>query len=477
MTNRGKLKVENLKEVLSRNSQDHVLSFLEQLSPEEQRTLLSQLEGIDISFFRREILRLRRPTADGGRLRPAPCTLLPSSPTEEDNWERAYRTGEETIRRGEIAVVTIAGGQGSRFGSVSCKGFVPITPVRGKPFFQLFAERILAAEARYSISIPWLILVSPEGKKEAIEFFSKRDFFGLKEVHIFSQGQMPLMDRDGKLILSARTSFATHPDGNGGLLLALNGNGLFTTLARLGIKHLSSHPVDNPLALPLDPYFVGFHLLTQSQMSCRCVRKAYAGERIGIFAESGGKLRVIEPPDLPPECASAMDVSNRLRFGQSNASLHLFEIAFLEQFSRPDSDGRRRDLPLHISMRKVPFLNDAGHLVLPTEPNALKMERSISDLLSFADRALLLEGRREEIFSPVKNQLGLDSPETSRRDQVRLFANWLALGKVDMLRDEGGTPPFAIEIAPSFADSAREFLAKWSRLEWRPAVVENFYLE
>jgi UDP-N-acetylglucosamine/UDP-N-acetylgalactosamine diphosphorylase len=463
--------------MLSRNSQDHVLLFMEQLSPEEQRTLLDQLDGVDLSFLRREILRLRRPGADGGRLRPAPCTLLPSSPTEEDNWERAYRTGEAALRRGEVAVVTIAGGQGIRFGTVNSKGFVPITPVRGKPLFQLFAERILADEARYGTTIPWLILAGPENRRETENFFSERDFFGLKEVHIFNQGRLPLMDRDGKLILSTRTSIATHSDGDGGLLLALNIHGFFSTFSRLGVKHLSCHQVDNPLALPIDPYFIGFHLLTQSQMSCRCVRKAYAGERIGVFADTGRKLRVIDSMDLPPECASALDISNRLRFGQADISIYLLEIAFLEQFFRQEPESYYRDLPLHTVMRKVPFLNAAGHLVLPTEPNALKMERYLSDLLPFAERTLLLEGRRDEIFSPIKNQLGLDSPETSRRDQVRLFANWLAMGKVDMLRDEAGTPPFAIEIAPSFANSAREFLAKWARLERRPAVVENFYLE
>jgi hypothetical protein len=151
-------------------------------------------------------------------------------------------------------------------------------------------------------------------------------------------------------------------------------------------------------------------------------------------------------------------------------------VDFLESFYDEDGDKRLPVLPLHLSLKRVPYLNGAGHLVRPTEANAIKLERFIFDLLPFAEQALLLEGRREEIFSPVKNQVGLDSPDTSRRDQMRQFANWLAMGKVDMLRDADGTPPFAIEIAPSFADSAREFLSKWIRLEKKPAVVENFYL-
>jgi UDP-N-acetylglucosamine/UDP-N-acetylgalactosamine diphosphorylase len=105
------------------------------------------------------------------------------------------------------------------------------------------------------------------------------------------------------------------------------------------------------------------------------------------------------------------------------------------------------------------------------------LERFIFDLLSLASRTLLLEGRREEIFSPVKNLNGLDSVETSKKDQVRQFADWLAKGNVDIIRVASGNSPFPIEIAPSFACSCYEFLEKWRDLGKKPAVCENFYLE
>jgi UDP-N-acetylglucosamine/UDP-N-acetylgalactosamine diphosphorylase len=477
MVNRGKSKWDSTLDMLRRNGQEHVLQFFEYLAPEKQLGVMAQLDGVDLSMLRREVLRLRRSSGDGLRLKPATCIALPTTATDEERWELARTVGNETIRRGEIAIVSAAGGQGTRFGSISSKGMVPITPVRGKTLFQLFAERILSYERRYDISVPWLILTSSTNKEETIEYFERNDYFGLDEVHIFSQGQLPTMDLDGKLILTSKESIATHPDGHGGLILAMGRNGLFTTLNRLAIKHVSYHQIDNPLARPLDEPFVGFHMSAGAQMSSRCVRKAYAAEKVGVFVEIDGKLSVVEYMDLPPECAASLDVANRLRFSLANVAMHMFELSFLEQFYSKAPAGKIVDLPLHPSMKRVPYLNGACHLVRPTEPNAVKLERFIFDLLPHADRTVLLEGKREEIFSPIKNQAGLDSPETSKRDQVRQFANWLASGKVDIIRDADGTPPFPIEIAPSFANTSREFVDRWSTLQERPAVIENFYLE
>jgi UDP-N-acetylglucosamine/UDP-N-acetylgalactosamine diphosphorylase len=476
MINRGKSRWDALLETLHRNGQDHVIPFFERLPPHSHGSVLAQFEGVDLSFMRREVLRLRRHDSDGSRLKPASCTLLPSTQTEEERWERAFAFGGEVIRSGKVAVVSAAGGQGTRLGSTLSKGMVPITPVRGKSLFQLFAERISACEKCYGITVPWLILASPVNKKETINYFEKNNYFGLDEVHIFSQGQLPTMDLDGRLIMVSKESVATHPDGHGGLVLAMANCGLFTTLNRLGSKYISYHQIDNPLAMPMDPYFIGFHVINDAQMSSRCVRKAYAAEKVGVFVEIDGKLRVVEYMNLPPECASSTDVSNMLRFSLANVAMHIFDVDFLEQFHDKSQENKFLDLQLHPSLKRVPYLNPAGHLVRPMEPNAVKLERFIFDLLQHAERTVLLEGRREEIFSPVKNQAGLDSPETSKRDQVRQFANWLAHGKVDIIRDADGTPPFSIEIAPSFANSSREFVEKWSRLEKKPAVIENFYL-
>ncbi|MDR3117262.1 MAG: UDPGP type 1 family protein [Puniceicoccales bacterium] len=475
MANRGgKNRWEQVQEGLRHNEQGHVLQFFDQLDEEERLVLLRQVESVDYVALRREVLRLWRPSADGFTFKPASCTQLAGTLAEKERWALAGELGRDAIAAGRVAVVTVAGGQATRLGYDHSKGMFPITPVRHRSLFQLFAEKILAWERRCGLSIFWLILSSPANHAETCEFFAANGNFGLDRVHIFPQGMLPSLDRDGRLILEEKNSLAMHPDGHGGLLEALGKSGLLPRLRESGVAHLSYFQVDNPLAMPLDPAFIGFHLQSRSQFSSRCVWKKYAAEKVGVFVESDGRLRVVEYMDLPAECASALDISGQLRFGWANVAIHLFELDFLEPFCR---DGGWQLLPLHLSQKKVPYLNGAGHLVRPAEANGIKLERFIFDLLPRAERSLLLEGRREEIFSPVKNAAGLDSVETSRRDQVRRFAEWLSKGKVDIIRDGEGLPPFALEISPLFADTAEEFLQKWAQLPQKPPVAADFYLE
>ncbi|MDR2030659.1 MAG: UDPGP type 1 family protein [Puniceicoccales bacterium] len=472
--NRGRGRWEQIQDSLRNNEQGHVLQFFEQLGEEERLELLQQVEKVDYVALRREVLRLWRPSGAGFIFKPASCTQLASTPAEKEHWRRAEELGRTAIASGHVAVITVAGGQATRLGFDHSKGMFPITPVKGKSLFQLFAEKIHAWERRCGRDIFWLILSSPTNHRETCDFFSKNGNFGLRQVHIFPQGVLPSLDRDGRLILEKKNAVAMHPDGHGGLLEALGRSGLLPMLRENGVEHLSYFQVDNPLAMPIDPAFIGFHIQQQSQFSSRCVVKKYAAEKVGVFVESDGRLRVVEYMDLSAECSCAQDASGRLRFGWANVAIHLFSLDFLEPFCH---DCGWQVLPFHLSQKKIPYLNGAGHLVRPVEANGFKLERFIFDLLPRAERALLLEGRREEMFSPVKNAAGLDSVETSQRDQVRQFAEWLSKGRVDLSRDDSGLPPFFLEISPLFADTMEEFLQKWAEMPIKPAVGANFYLE
>jgi UDP-N-acetylglucosamine/UDP-N-acetylgalactosamine diphosphorylase len=351
---------------------------------------------------------------------------------------------------------------------------LPATPVKNKSLFQIFAEKIRAAEIRYERPLHWLLLTSPVNHGETVKFLKDNGFFGVRLVNVFSQGMLPTMALDGRLVLSSKESVTMHPDGNGGLLQALGKSGLIKTLESAGVTYLSYFQIDNPLALPFDPYFIGFHHQQQSQMSCRCTQKSYAAEKVNVFGEVGGRLRVLDHENLPIECTSITDISNNLRFGLADVAAYLFRLDFIKAYCK---GSRWTELPLHMARRVVNYINDDGFLVRPTEPNAVRLERYIYDLLALAEKTMLLEGRREEFYSPIKNAVGRDSLATCCRDQVRLFTSWLCKGKIDLPIDASGAPPFSIEISPLFAETEKEFLKKWAKLDPRPTVSENFYLE
>src|SRR5690606_20018125 len=148
-----------------------------------------------------------------------------------------------------------AGGQGTRLGYDGPKGTFSVTPLKKKPLFQVFAEKILAAGRRYERPLHWFIMTSHANHEATESFFAEHKFFGLDHgrVHFFRQGRMPAVGFDGKIMLSSRDSIALSPDGHGGSLRALARSGSLDLMQQEGINTLSYFQVDNPLVRCIDP--------------------------------------------------------------------------------------------------------------------------------------------------------------------------------------------------------------------------------
>lgn len=57
-------------------------------------------------------------------------------------------------------------------------------------------------------------------------------------------------------------------------------------------------------------------------------------------------------------------------------------VSFLEHVC---DRSQETELPFHVAYKKVPHLNtETGEVVVPTEPNALKLEKFIFDVFQFA---------------------------------------------------------------------------------------------
>ena len=293
-------------------------------------------------------------------------------------------------------------------------------------------------------------------------FFEKHDHFGLPkgDVVFFVQGMMPAFGMDGKLLLAEKDSLALSADGHGGSLKALSRTGALDDMKRRGIKHLSYFQVDNPLVRVIDPLFLGLHDQYESGMSSKTIAKAGAKEKVGNFcvgdSGGGGKLQVIEYSDLPDELAEQRDAGGGLKFNAGSIGLHALSVAFVEALN----SGGTLKLPWHRAEKKVPFVDENGNEVKPDTPNAVKLEQFVFDAIPLADNAIVYETSRAEEFSPVKNAEGTDSPATSRRDQVRRAARWLASAGVDVPFREDGEPDAHLEISPLFADSAEAVAGK-----------------
>jgi UDP-N-acetylglucosamine/UDP-N-acetylgalactosamine diphosphorylase len=101
----------------------------------------------------------------------------------------------------------------------------------------------------------------------------------------------------------------------------------------------------------------------------------------------------------------------------------------------------------------------------------------VFDALPFAANPVVIETRREDEFSPVKNAEGLDSPVTCRHDQQKQWARWLEAAGVEVETDAAGVPAFALEVSPLFACDERSFVQAWSSLEPKPELRDGLVLE
>ncbi|NOX99706.1 MAG: UDPGP type 1 family protein [Verrucomicrobia bacterium] len=460
--------------------QGHVFRYFDELPPAQQDELTRQALTVDLDEIDHLVEILVNNPADSGitshNVEPAEYISISTREQNPQQWQQAKAAGEQAIRDGRVAAFTVAGGQGTRLGFDGPKGTFPVSPVSGKPLFQIFAEKLAATEKRHQCTIPWFIMTSEGNHDDTLSFFQEHAYFGLKKenIHLFPQGTIPAVDSNGKILLTDKHLIALSPDGHGGSLRALVRSGATQIMKDKGIDILSCFQVDNPLVKCIDPVFIGFHLNNESQLSSKMVEKRSPDEKVGMFCKKDGSTCVIEYSDLPVELQHETEANGDLRFRAGSIAIHLFNRELIEQLGQAASEG---SLPFHAARKKVPFLDTEGRFVEPEEANAIKFEMFIFDALPFADRPLVLETLREVEFSPVKNAEGEDSPETSRRDQLRKFARWLAAAGVEMPVNSDGTPKMAVEISPGFADSKETFVAAWKALETPPTLKDGLVLE
>ncbi len=443
---------EALKPALESAGQGHLLGFWPRLCEDERSRLLSDIVRCDVA----RLTSLKARALGGGPALPvhnvesAPIITRNTIPTDTIDRGRAL------LARGEVAAFTVAGGQGTRLGFDGPKGAFPISPIRNKPLFQLFAEQILATQRRHRAQIHWYVMTSPANDAATRECFRERAFFGLTEdrIHFFEQGVMPAFGLDGRILLDQKHRLALSPDGHGGSLRALAESGMLADMAERGIDYISYFQVDNPLVTCLDPAFLGLHAQRMSEMSSKVISKADDLERVGNFALADGKLVVIEYSDLPEELAHARNPDGTRRFDAANIAIHVLSRSFVQRLT---ADRAAFGLPWHLATKKVPYVDlDTGERIAPEAPNAIKLEAFIFDALPLAENPILLETSREEEFSPVKNATGVDSTQTARRDMSRRSARWLESAGANIPRDRHGDPQGQFEISPLAALDADE---------------------
>jgi len=448
----------SLLQTLQSHRQEHLLRFWDELAPTEQQSLARQVQAIDFAQLA-NLFAQGVGSTDYAEL--ADRALSPPAFRLDGRGNRftiaeARAAGERALAEGAVGAVLVAGGQGTRLGFEHPKGMYPIGPISQATLFQILFEKLLAVSRRHEVRIPLYLMTSPATHDETNEYLRETSRFGLHvdDVVTFCQGTMPAVDAEsGGVLLEDKGKMFAGPDGHGGMLAALDKSGTLADMRQRGLKHLFYFQVDNPLVDVCDPVFLGYHILSQSELSTQVVAKRRAEERVGNVVSIDGQLQIIEYSDLPSSAAQRVADDGSLALWAGNCAVHVFDVPFLERCA-----GDQQSLPFHIARKAVPYVDEQGELVTPTEPNAIKFERFIFDLLPLANNAIVVEIDGRRAFAPVKNAPGsaTDAPEHAQAQLLSLHREWLEAAGA-MVED------VAVEISPLFANGAEETAARVAR--------------
>lgn len=444
--------------------QEHLLAHWDRLDEQQRASLLEQIQAIDLEQLR-SIFDSNAFAGDAAELalRAEPPESVPLGAGYRGFFEAdAALEGGRAIAAGKVAMILVAGGQGTRLGFDQPKGLFPIGPVSRRTLFEMHVDSLRGAMKRFGVSIPLLIMTSPATDAATRTYFEQKDRLGLREdeLVLFQQGTMPAIDATtGQILMDAPHALALSPDGHGGIVSALVRSGAMAFAKDRGIEHFFYAQVDNPLVRACDPTLIGFHRLAKSQMTTQVVRKRFAKERVGNVVSIDGRTHIIEYSDLPDSVAEQCHPDGSLKLWAGNIAVHVMDRDFLE-----DAATRSDALPFHRALKVVPYVDAAGTKHKPATPNAIKMERFVFDLLPTAERTLVVEGDPAEVFAPVKNAEGAatDTPSTSQAALSKLHASWLQKAGVHVAEHA------RVEIHPLWAWDATDVQAK----QLTPASIE-----
>jgi UDP-N-acetylglucosamine/UDP-N-acetylgalactosamine diphosphorylase len=442
--------IEELRKQYQTHDQGHVFRFWDRLDAAGRERLLAQAEAIDLPEVLRAHTAVREGgPADPGEIEPAEIERIPEHGGDPAKIERARRRGEEILAAGRVALLVVAGGQATRLGFDGPKGAFPLGPVTERSLFELQAQKIHGLRRRSGQPLPWYVMTSQATDLATRAFFASAGHFGLPpdDVFFFQQGMIPSCDFEGRLMLAQPDRIFENPNGHGGTLTALLSSAALDDMERRGIDTIFYHQVDNPLVRMGDPVYLGFHDAAGAEMSCKVVRKQDAMEKVGVVARKNGRVGVIEYTELDAQRRDQRDASGELVYWAGNVAIHVFATSFVRRVAA-EAEAL---LPFHASDKKIPTLDADGRPVQPTEPNGRKLERFVFDALPAARRVCVVEARRAEEFSPVKNAQQTDSPATARRDLVAQYRSWMEAAGI-----EGAPTGTAIEIDHSRLDGPEE---------------------
>lgn len=394
---------EKLTQYLDELNQGHILKYYDTLNEEQRQELYQQVMDIDWSFL--DSINKEKDKATS-IIEPISALSIDAITKDKNTYKT---TGIKAIQDGKLCLLLLAGGQGTRLGHDKPKGCFNMGITKELSIFSLLMSHTLKVVEEAGAWIHMYIMTSDINYDDTTSFFKEHNYFGYNPdyIHFFVQELNPATDFEGKVLMNSPCSMALSPNGNGGWFSSMNRAGLLKEIFNSSIEWINVFAVDNVLQGIADPVFLGATIESGKMCGSKVVRKAFPEEKVGAICKENGKPHIIEYYELSEDMRYQTSDDGSLAYGFGVTLNYLFPISRLKE----TLDNK---MPLHVVKKAVPYIDENGKLINPTEPNGLKFETLALDLIHEMDDCLVFEVDREKEFAPVKNKEGVDSIDTAR---------------------------------------------------------------
>lgn len=410
-------KLKTVKEILEKNNQNHLIQFYNELTDYQKSALLNQILKINfdeiLSLYESSKQEVYNSTEE---IEPLPYT--DKSLLSDKKLKQLYDMGIKVIKSGKVGVITLAGGQGSRLGFKGPKGTFCLETVPQKSLFEILCDYVKNFSLKYNVSIPWYIMTSTDNYFDTISFFEQNNYFGYNRSNIkfFIQENLPIIDVNGKLVLSEIYEVHLASNGNGNLFYSLDKSNLLDDMTSKKLHWLFVGGVDNVLLNPLDPIFIGYTINSKCEIGSKTLFKEIPESKSWIFALKNKKPCIVDCENFAEELSQIVNKKGNYLYRETNMLAHLFSLNALKKMS----DIK---LPYHRAFRKNSFINREGMKEVPSKPNVYKFEQFVFDAFSYFDKIALLRVNKAEEFAPIKDFNGPYNPEVAAKEYSKIVLN------------------------------------------------------
>ena len=409
-------KFKKVNDILLKYDQPHLLDFYSELSPANQEKLLTQIENIDF----KEIFNLYDNSMKNEEISLSdisPLVYYEKNKFEKKDIDYYTNIGNNIISSNSFAVVTLAGGQGSRLGYKGPKGtyMLPLKPNK-KSLFQIICEDLKRFNKQFNITIPWYIMTSNTNDLDTKYFFEENNYFNYpkEKITFFKQEQLPIITLNKDLILDELHVVKEAANGNGNVFKSLKNNNILEEMERNNIKWISFGGIDNVLLKNIDPFLLGLTINKNLEIASKSIFKKDPLEKTAVYCRKHGKPSILYYDMIDLETSELKDSNGLYLYRDANILSHLISLNAVKQISEVD-------LRYHRAFKKNTFINTEGMKQIPDKPNTFKFENFIFDAFEHFDDMLLLRVEEDDEFAPIKDFTSKYNPDTASIKYINYF--------------------------------------------------------